>query len=142
SSRSISTARKFTPRPRPKRWKRNCTHLSEAGSSRNSRNTTPIPKTTRRPPRICAEKPPPMRAFALLAILFALAVGARAATLEESVIKQLVPTGKLRVGVAYAPALTPTFVVKEAGGAVRGVPRDLGEALAEALGVPIELFVA
>jgi polar amino acid transport system substrate-binding protein len=83
-----------------------------------------------------------MRAFALLGIIFALAIGVRAAAVEESVIKQLVPTGKLRVGVAYAPALTPTFVVKEAGGEVRGVPRDLGEELAKALGVPIEFFVA
>jgi polar amino acid transport system substrate-binding protein len=83
-----------------------------------------------------------MRAFAMLGIIFALAIGARAAAVEESVIKQLVPTGKLRVGVAYAPALTPTFVVKNATGEVRGVPRDLGEALAKALGVPIEFFVA
>ncbi len=83
-----------------------------------------------------------MRAFALLGIVFALAIGAPAAAVEENVMKQLVPTGKLRVGVAYAPALTPTFVVKDASGEVRGVPRDLGEALAKALGVPVQLFVA
>ncbi len=83
-----------------------------------------------------------MRAVALLGIIFALAIGARAAAVEKSVITQLVATGKLRVGVAYAPALTPTFVVRDAGGEVRGVPRDLGEALARALGVPIEFFVA
>ncbi len=56
-------------------------------------------------------------------------------------MKQLVPTGKLRIGVAYAPAPTPVFVVKDAAGEVRGVPRDLGVALAKALGVPFEIMV-
>ncbi len=46
------------------------------------------------------------------------------------------------MGVAYAPALTPIFVVKDAGGEVRGVPRDLGEALAKALRVPAAFFAA
>ena len=57
-------------------------------------------------------------------------------------MKQLVPTGRLRVGVAYAPAPTPIFVAKDAAGEVHGVPRDLGTALAKALGVPIEIVVA
>ena len=45
-------------------------------------------------------------------------------------MKQLASTGKLRVGVAYAPAPTPVFVAKDAGGDVHGVPRDLGRARA------------
>jgi len=64
-----------------------------------------------------------------------------AAALEENVMKELAPTGKLRIGVAYAPAPTPVFVVRDAAGEVRGVPRDLGAALAKALGVPFELVV-
>src|SRR5262249_8189823 len=46
-----------------------------------------------------------------------------------------------RVGVAYAPAPTPIFVIKDAGGDVHGVPRDLGIALAKALGVEAVLAV-
>lgn len=60
---------------------------------------------------------------------------------DADVMKQLVPTGKLRVGIAYAPKPTPIFAAKDAGGEVRGVPRDLGEAMAKALGVPVELIV-
>jgi polar amino acid transport system substrate-binding protein len=59
-----------------------------------------------------------------------------------NVMRELVPTGKLRVGVAFAPAPTPIFVVKDAAGGVHGVPRDLGAALAKALGVPVEFVVA
>jgi polar amino acid transport system substrate-binding protein len=59
-----------------------------------------------------------------------------------NVMRELVPTGKLRVGVAFAPAPTPIFVVKDAAGDVHGVPRDLGAALAKALGVPVEFVVA
>ena len=56
-------------------------------------------------------------------------------------MKQLVPTGQLRVGVAYAPAPTPIFVAKDAAGDVHGVPSDLGSALAKTLGVPVEIVV-
>jgi len=57
-------------------------------------------------------------------------------------MQELVPTGKLRVGVAYAPSPTPVFVAKDVNGTVRGVPLDIGTALAKALGVPVELIVA
>ncbi len=83
-----------------------------------------------------------MRTIMLLALSLGLSVSAGAGAVEEEVMKQLVPTGKLRVGVAYAPAPTPLFVVKDAGGEVRGVARDLGLALAKALGVPAEIIVA
>jgi polar amino acid transport system substrate-binding protein len=66
----------------------------------------------------------------------------RAAATEDKLMKELVPTGKLRVGVAYAPAPTPVFVAKDARGEVHGVPLDLGTALAKALGVPSEIVVA
>jgi len=57
-------------------------------------------------------------------------------------MSELTPTGKLRVGVAFAPSASPLFVVKDASGAPRGVTVDLGEALAKELGVPIDLMVA
>jgi polar amino acid transport system substrate-binding protein len=57
-------------------------------------------------------------------------------------MKELAPTGRLRIGVAYAPAPTPVFVAKDARGEVHGVPLDLGTALATALGVPSDIRVA
>ncbi len=73
-----------------------------------------------------------------LAIWGPFATGAAAAADSEAV-KQLAPTGTLRIGVAYAPAPTPVFAVKDAAGAFRGVPRDLGVALANSLGVPFAI---
>jgi polar amino acid transport system substrate-binding protein len=83
-----------------------------------------------------------MKAAALFGSMLTLSISAGAAAVEDSVIEQLVPTGRLRVGVATAPARTPVFVAKDAAGEVRGVPRDVGTALAEALGVPVEIVVA
>src|SRR5271165_3790017 len=60
---------------------------------------------------------------------------------DESVIKALAPTGKLRVGVAYAPAATAFFVTKDANGAPHGVTADLWAALAKNLGVPVTYAV-
>ena len=57
-------------------------------------------------------------------------------------MSELIPTGKLRAGVAFAPSPSPLFVVKDANGAPRGVTVDLAEALAKELGVPLELMVA
>ncbi len=82
-----------------------------------------------------------MKVTALLGSILMLSTGTAALAVEESVMKQLVPTGKLRVGVAYAPAPTPIFVAKDAAGGVHGVPHDLGNALAKTLGVPVELVV-
>jgi polar amino acid transport system substrate-binding protein len=82
-----------------------------------------------------------MKAATLVGLALVLSTGTGASAAEDSVMKQLVPTGKLRVGVAYAPAPTPIFVAKDAAGDVRGVPRDLGNALAKSLGVPVELVV-
>jgi polar amino acid transport system substrate-binding protein len=56
--------------------------------------------------------------------------------------QEIVPTGKLRVGVASAPAKSALFVVKDAEGKPRGVTVDLGQQLASKLGVPVEFFVA
>ena len=82
-----------------------------------------------------------MKAIVLFGSMLVLSSGIWAASAEDNVMKELVPTGKLRVGVAYAPSPTPIFVAKDAAGDVRGVPRDLGAALAKALGVPVEIVV-
>lgn len=63
-------------------------------------------------------------------------------TTEGRLAEELTPTGKLRVGVAYAPRATPIFVARGADGPYRGVPLDLGRALAQELGVPMEVFAA
>ena len=72
-------------------------------------------------------------------LAFLLTSGANAA--DTSVTKEIAPTGRLRVGVAYAPSPTPIFVAKDTSGHVHGVPLDLGTALAKALGVPVEVVV-
>lgn len=60
----------------------------------------------------------------------------------SAVLKELAPTGKLRVGVASAPARSALFVVKDANGEPSGVTVDLGKELARRLGVPVEFVVA
>ncbi len=60
---------------------------------------------------------------------------------DATVAKQLIPTGKLRVAVAVAPAPSAQFVIKDESGAYRGVAILLGQALAKKLGVPAELIV-
>lgn len=76
-----------------------------------------------------------------LGVVIALSVGTGAIAADTDVMKQLVPTGKLRVGIAYAPKPTPIFAVKDSAGEVQGVPRELGTAMAKDLGVPFELVV-
>jgi polar amino acid transport system substrate-binding protein len=82
-----------------------------------------------------------MKIAALSGLMLVLSTNTVASAVEDNVMKQLVPTGKLRVGVAYAPAPTPIFVAKDAAGNVDGVPLDLGNALAKTLGVPVEIVV-
>jgi polar amino acid transport system substrate-binding protein len=57
-------------------------------------------------------------------------------------VKELVPTGKLRFGVAFAPKMSALFVIKQADGTPRGITADLGRALAKKHGVPVEFLVA
>ena len=57
-------------------------------------------------------------------------------------MKELIPDGKLHVGVAFAPSPSPLFVVKDKDGTPRGVTVDLGNELAQQLGVPVEFMVA
>jgi polar amino acid transport system substrate-binding protein len=72
-------------------------------------------------------------------ILFAaamLAAGTGAA------LKELAATGKLRVGVVFAPTASTFFVIKDADGRPHGVTVDIGDELGLALGVPVEFLVA
>jgi polar amino acid transport system substrate-binding protein len=82
-----------------------------------------------------------MKVATLLGLILVLSIGTGTLAVGDDVMKQLVPTGKLRVGIAYAPAPTPIFVAKDAAGDVHGVPRDLGDALAKALGVPVQMVI-
>src|ERR1700752_1441016 len=86
-----------------------------------------------------------MKISALLGLIVAthvsaLAISIPAMATEEPVLKELVPTGKLRVGLAYAPAPTPIFVARD-GANVSGPALDIANALAKKLGVPVELHV-
>lgn len=69
----------------------------------------------------------------LLAILLA-----GSATANESAMKELAPTGKLRVALVFAPSMSIFFVVKDADGKPRGVTADLAEALGKQLNVAVE----
>ena len=60
---------------------------------------------------------------------------------EAAVLKELAPTGKLRIAIAVAPTPSAQFAIKDASGAYRGVAVMLGHALAEKLGVAAELIV-
>lgn len=63
---------------------------------------------------------------------------ASSASANESTMKELAPTGKLRVALVFAPSMSIFFVVKEADGKPRGVTADLADALGKKLNVPIE----
>jgi polar amino acid transport system substrate-binding protein len=59
----------------------------------------------------------------------------------DTVMHQLAPTGKLRVAIAVAPTPSALYTIKdEASGGYRGVSIELGKALAEKLGVPVEFL--
>jgi polar amino acid transport system substrate-binding protein len=55
------------------------------------------------------------------------------------VLKELAPSGKLRLAIAVAPAPSAQFAIKDGDG-FRGVAVTLGRALAAKLGVPLEII--
>src|SRR4051812_49444253 len=67
-----------------------------------------------------------------------LATGAAA---NENAMKELSPTGKLRVGIVFAPVMSTFFVIKDETGKPKGVTVDIGEALAKKLNVPVEFVL-
>lgn len=54
---------------------------------------------------------------------------------DSAVLRQLVPTGTLRIAVAVAPSPSAQFAIKDGDG-FKGVAVILGQALAKKLGVP------
>jgi polar amino acid transport system substrate-binding protein len=79
----------------------------------------------------------------LCGMLLAAAIVAGDTTAQESTaVKELIPTGKLRVGVVFAPSPSAFFVVKDTNGEPHGVTVDLAVELGRKLGVPVEFMVA
>lgn len=79
-----------------------------------------------------------MRALAtVLLILF----GANAALADDGAARrELIPTGKLRVGIGVGQAKSAFWTIRDESGQPRGVTVSLGTALAQKLGVPVELI--
>jgi ABC-type amino acid transport substrate-binding protein len=76
-------------------------------------------------------------------MLLVAAIAAGGASAQESTaVKELIPRGKLRVGIVFAPAASAFFVVKDASGEPHGVTVDLAIELAKKLGVPVEFMLA
>jgi polar amino acid transport system substrate-binding protein len=71
---------------------------------------------------------------------FIMAMATSAGADDSAAIKELAPTGKLRVAIAVGPAASALWCVRDpATGKPRGVPVELGTALAQKLKVPVEL---
>ncbi len=56
-------------------------------------------------------------------------------------MNELIPTGKLRAGIVFAP-MSGLFVIKDANGEPRGITADLSRELAKELGVAVEFSIA
>src|SRR3954469_8928022 len=77
-----------------------------------------------------------MKILTICGVMLALSLGTASA--NESTMKELAPTGKLRVALVFAPSMSIFFVVKEADGKPRGVTADLADALGKKFNVPVE----
>lgn len=59
----------------------------------------------------------------------------------DAVVKELAPTGKLRVAIAIAPSPSAIYAIKDdTTGQYRGVTVELGLAMAKKLGLPVEFL--
>jgi polar amino acid transport system substrate-binding protein len=59
---------------------------------------------------------------------------------DTAASKELAPTGRLRVAIAVGPSASALWTVRDAAtGKPKGVPVELGTAMAGKLGVPVEL---
>ena len=107
-------------------------------------------------PKVCpeglwenrADLPPqrPASVRRLTSCLVLLAAGLTACApaplkMDKTELQEIVPAGTLRVGVVSAPAQSPFFVTVDSTGRPRGVTVDLGAALGQNLGVPVEFIV-
>lgn len=77
-----------------------------------------------------------MKILTISALMLAGFLGSAAA--NESAMKELAPTGKLRVALVFAPSGGTFFVIKEADGKPRGVTADIADALGKKLNLPVE----
>ena len=60
---------------------------------------------------------------------------------NDAVMRELASTGKLRVAIAVGPSASALWTVRDAAtGRPKGVPIELGTAMAQKLGVPVELI--
>ena len=80
-----------------------------------------------------------MKILTISALMLAGLIGSAAA--NESAMKELAPTGKLRVGIVFAPVMSTFFVIKDEAGKPKGVTVDIGEALAQKLNLPVEFVL-
>jgi polar amino acid transport system substrate-binding protein len=58
---------------------------------------------------------------------------------DAAALKELAPTGKLRLAIAVSPSPSAQFAIQD-GNTYRGVAVTLGRALAAKLGVPVEII--
>jgi polar amino acid transport system substrate-binding protein len=80
-----------------------------------------------------------MRLVALCGMMLGFLATAKDGMANDELMKQLVPTGTLRVAIAVAPAPSALYAVKDANGVPRGVAVDLGTALGKKLRKPVQL---
>jgi hypothetical protein len=71
-------------------------------------------------------------------VLLAAGLATGGAKAQEGAVKELIPTGKLRFGVAFAPKMSALFVVKDAGGSPRGPKQSNCPQIARSLGLCAE----
>jgi polar amino acid transport system substrate-binding protein len=81
-----------------------------------------------------------MRPVMLTALILVLLAPAKDAAANEAAIKQLAPGDTLRVAIAVGPAPSALYAVRDAGGKPRGVAVDLGAALANKIGKPVQFI--
>ena len=71
-------------------------------------------------------------------VLLGALLGGPALAADPALVKEMAPTGKLRAGIAVAPAPNAVFAIKEANGDYRGPTITLSRAMAKSLGVEVE----
>jgi len=78
-----------------------------------------------------------------LAMAIMISSGAAAAAEDLTAARaELAPAGVMRVAIGVGPIVGPFFCIQDAeSGEYRGVTADLGRALGEALGVPVEFVI-
>ena len=79
-----------------------------------------------------------MKILTISGLMLAAFIGGASA--NESAMKELAPTGKLRVALVFAPSKSLFFNVKEGERAI-GITADIAEALGQKLGLAVEQVV-